>query len=248
MDPKNNEVESEIPTMYQTEAIVRIINSEWTCQRNTLTKIKEWMDSRLQDELNLYYPFGLEYTKAVFDIDSIRQVTMIVNIMVEYLGKINIDEWGTIEECVKLTELITPEYIDQLELITSAVAQVAELNMQENAHDDEFRKTLEDGIKILSDMSETCSHLVDDEVFAALVSRYVCAYLKVVIKHSAIMMHCGAKRVRHDIFNQAIRMTLIHSNVHQQHLRSYNLAYTALYESLAATKYVATKKVSTAKK
>jgi hypothetical protein len=228
------------PTMHLAEPIVKIINTEWTCNKHIIKLIKDWVDVRLQECMKYYYPIdGFDYKKAVVDIDSIRQLTMLINMMVEYVQKRIPDDCDSIDELGALSNLMKVEYNSPVELMVDVVVNVAESSARVDDEDGLY-KILEN--IIMSDISSNQPHLIDDDVVAAVVASYMCSYIKDVLDQLPILMHTGAKRVRHDIFNQAMRIVYFNSqSKSQKHKQLYNLAHTALYNSLPKTKHVAKK-------
>lgn len=242
--PHTNDREKIVSDIHKSKPIVDIINIEWVGDKNVLKLIKTLMDERLQSEMQHHYPIaGFDYKKAVFDIKSVRQVALIINIMVSFYEKLIPDDWDTVDESNKLSSIISNKGINfnnSLELISTVVTIIHE-SFGDEKDDNLFQKSMED--IIMSDITEDRPYLIDDIIVAPLVSKYIYTYIKVVVKYVVLLMHNGAKLVRHDVFNSALRMVLVKDiSVWQNHTHIFNLAYTALYTALDNTIVTKSKK------
>lgn len=215
-----------------TDQIEKTVNRDWVNHKLVLTTIKKWVDGRIHEELEFFWKMYAEYSKAVIDTDSTRQLTILVNVMVEYCQKAIPPEWESIDDVKPLSTLVTnPDPNNVAEMLSVIVIQTAEQTMIDGDTDD-FAKQLDD--MIMENVGTNVPYLLNDIVVVPLVAKYICAYVKVVVTNLALMMNSGAKRIRHDVFNNALRSTILNTPIKWK--RHYNNALISLYQSLPVTK------------
>ena len=229
-------VEVIVPTIQDPGPIIDIINKAWVANKQISKVLKHWMDKRLQDELTFFYPLpGFDYNNATFDTDSVRQVAMLINILTIYF------EEKVLDECEDLKEVLGPiDYTCPLTTLSHIVTKIDAMHYDKITHDEEFQSAVES--IIVPDISDKRPFLADDNVVAELISKSIQTYLKCIIRETAICMHMGAKRVKHDVLSTVLRSASMHNYDDQTNPRALVLVFTALYSALGPTKYVKPKK------
>lgn len=168
----------------------------------------------------MVYPYeAYEYKKLTIDNDSVKQIMIIINLMINYYTTLIPPEWEDASECKSLRAISSNKSLPYTELVHSAIFDSADGN-----HIPTEQCLIDILSKYMLDMD-----LSNDQILIDVIAPNVYRMLLAIGKHIGCKSHVP-KKIISTQFHAELRSIL---NVETA---SCSAEFTALYESLSTLK------------